>query len=723
MASNNPQRTNIHISAEDFGNQMVDQLNRENAIFERQHEETLAALKSQQSGHIAHNFLDKNKSSAWKGLQPGEVRPGTNFVLFVIFAVFHGMDMTTSIRQSYGGFSYGVAIWLVLMPLLANLLLEAHKEPGLAGWFKDYWKYAKWGLGSLLVPVLEGPLSFLLGSVGTGLLNIGDIGVVTATIAVYFPLGLMPFAFSEHARAIGKIPVLGQITNLRIFVGLYMMIMFFTLMFYSSDKIDDGMQIVNDFMAEKFGYDPTVPASERATLPVLEFMKETGIHTYEKAKSGLFGAKAAAFEGGKKLVLGQLGDSYTGKVDSKAKQKIGVYLEDAKSTEQNFFTDKQTIVYTRLRAETLDNPINIVLNCEAANSKAGIVKATKIYPRSEFNIATMEDESIDCIFDPLVLSSGPYVVNITADFDFTTLAYIKSYFVEKGRLRAYTSEGIDPFAENGITEKAPVAIYSNGPIMIGLGLNREQPITLDRSLPTQRYTFGITLKNMWKDSGEVKEIKNITIILPEGFALSAEQPHTTREISCEDIPQEESCEESTSNIYQITPEKGFDKEYTYRIYMEVAQGDYDNVLGNTPMITQYFKVMVDYTYELEEVRSVKVFEPEPIQSSGGTATTHYSPPMFTAYAAPMDSITATTAKITWTTDVNSTGIIQYWHDQNPSLIFNAENTTLATQHSKDLTEGLSPQRTYLWRITAKNEYDQTTESDLKSFTTKAIGAS
>src|SRR3989338_3852139 len=233
-----------------------------------------------------YSVMKKTWEKIMQGRQPGETRPGLNFILFLAFLFLHLLDMTTFVRQGGSGFTYGTAIWVVLMPLLANMLLESHKEPGMVAWWKDYWKYAKWGLGSLLIPVLEAPVSFLLETLGVGFFILEGIGAVTATIAVYFPLGLVPFVFGEHAQPFGWV-LFRPFTNIRLLVGLYMIIMFFSLLFYTSDKIDNTMLIVNDFMRDKFGYDVSETTAERSQLPLFDFAWETAKATYEKGKTGV----------------------------------------------------------------------------------------------------------------------------------------------------------------------------------------------------------------------------------------------------------------------------------------------------------------------------------------------------------------------------------------------------------------------------------------------------
>ncbi len=308
----------------------------------------------------------------------------------------------------------------------------------------------------------------------------------------------------------------------------------------------------------------------------------------------------------KKYEAALTGDYFTGKVDKNRYEPIGVYLEDLKPADPYFYSNEPVIVWATLKAKVLDEPVNVSVGCNAKEIKGQI---NPKYLTKDYAIDLYEEEDIECNLPPL--SEGIHKVTFNADFNFKTMAYIKSYFIDKTRLRTMTREGIDVLDQYGIKDKSPVAIYSNGPVEIGMQVETgKQPIGIYTE-PSRKYlnsvSLGVTLNNRW--DGGIKEITNLIIKVPDGLSmdnLSCEKGYDFRYQQCygEGAPMEE-CEEGY-NLYILSKPKKLKVE-TFETFKCDFNVDPDlRLLGTTPIATRYFKVIVEYNYRLNKSTVVSV---------------------------------------------------------------------------------------------------------------------
>ncbi len=332
--------------------------------------------------------------------------------------------------------------------------------------------------------------------------------------------------------------------------------------------------------------------------------KESFLRTLESLKK-LPGQTKGFYE--RELAIAT-GDIYTGKVDEKSKEQLGVYIENFKPAEERFYESAPVTVFANIKARTFDKPINLRINCSASNN----IPASKIRPRSEYVIEFYDEQGVDCVFDPGVLEAGTYSVAMLADFDFKTMAYLKSYFMEQERLRAFRRQNIAPFQQYGITDTAPTAIYTQGPVRIGMRVESALPVGIDKELPEIGFILGVTLENAWQ--GKVTKVNNLTIIIPKGFVLTDISNRQTEKITCFDLPFEdqEGCDDSLVEVYMVSPEvKSIDKYVTFRANVVAKRQDYQKILGEAPISTKYFKTMVSYDYRLEGKTQLTVREINP----------------------------------------------------------------------------------------------------------------
>ena len=298
-----------------------------------------------------------------------------------------------------------------------------------------------------------------------------------------------------------------------------------------------------------------------------------------------------------------VGDAYAGEVDKKAEEKLGVYLTPIKSSAPSFYPYELVSVYTTLTATTLeeDSAVHITLGCTADKNlpekKILAVGANGGVNPPEIPGATRyTEQDIDCFFNPKVLSAGSHQISISAKFNFETLAYMKSYFIESSRALALKREKIDILTHYDIEDKTPKSVYTNGPVEIGMDL-KQPPIEIDSTKTTEKITLGITLKNKWK--GVINRLTSFKIILPGYMEIENNKCGGYLFNSIEENVYEL---QNLANIPEI-------KQYvTFRCPIVIKNPE--EVLGTTPISTKYFKVDTQYDYTIDKSTNINVKKEE-----------------------------------------------------------------------------------------------------------------
>ena len=288
------------------------------------------------------------------------------------------------------------------------------------------------------------------------------------------------------------------------------------------------------------------------------------------------------------------GDYYSGEVDKYEHEPVGVYLEDLEASDSKFFEGEKITVWAVLKAKTLDKEININISCYAKEGDKKI--EGNITPKNEFNIATEEEEYLDCVFDKL--NPGKKDVTFNAEFNFETMAYLKTYFMDKESLRAFKREEIDVFQHYGISHINPIARYTNGPIGIGMRTSEPLPIGVYSNQDNTPFFFGITIENNW--DGIIKNITGLDV-----------QVHESLELTNCDHEFEFNENKDGYNIYSLVPDKRTEdikQRKFHSIKCRLNPTDPKSLLGNEPITTRYFRVTANYIYELEKSTPVEIEE-------------------------------------------------------------------------------------------------------------------
>src|SRR3989338_7726336 len=365
----------------------------------------------------------------------------------------------------------------------------------------------------------------------------------------------------------------------------------------------------------------------------------------------------------------QIQYAITGKVEENKYEPLGVYLENIQSAEPSYFEDENVIIWGTVKVKTLDKEggIGIKLGCyvKEEGKTRDYKNADKVDPLT-FQVYDYEEQDFVCTFNKCCepkdtpeeckkkranckLKDGSNTITTFADFNFETLAYLKTYFIDNTRKRAMVREGLDIFGEYEIKDKNPVAVYTNGPVEIGMETTDLVGVGND----VKPY-LSITLQNRAGWEGKITNLKELTVFFPLGAYLDngyPENPPCNKNFiedkdksKCEkDLcggPKEKGglekdvcldlCKSFTGWSLDLNDEdvqrdlnEGFEKFKFFRCRFNPVA---DKVLGNTPITTKFFRVKAEYDYSVEKPVIVNIKKiPEPVGTTtstpGATPTT------------------------------------------------------------------------------------------------------
>ena len=311
------------------------------------------------------------------------------------------------------------------------------------------------------------------------------------------------------------------------------------------------------------------------------------------------------------------GGYYNGQVEENVEEPLGVFIENLLLSNQDYFEDETVILWANLRVNTLkEKPIGILMNCttgDSKNKKSGQVEPD-YYPGKpiNFNITSQEEEGIQCKFPAGNLAAATHTLTLSAEFNFETLGYLKTYFMDIDRKQALARNAIDPLDQYGIVDKNPTAKFTNGPIRIGIGTSSQLPVGISKN-PTlsQQPRLGITIENQW--GGKIKNITNIIVMIPTSMRLEQSAEGICNgwfeEVGINTL--DDALQDSNYRSYKMTEslrkdinKKPIDTFITRICTVEVD--DVDEILGNTPVATHYYRVYAEYIYSAASTISVTV---------------------------------------------------------------------------------------------------------------------
>lgn len=286
-------------------------------------------------------------------------------------------------------------------------------------------------------------------------------------------------------------------------------------------------------------------------------------------------------------------DYYTAEIDSNAQKELGVFIEDMEKSQPDFYMDEPVSVWATLVVSTLKDQIHVSTGCVADKDDESQAMASDYLEPEEFDAEQYDQVPVDCTFESYRLTEGSHRISINTTFDFQTLAYQKKYFMNKQRYYAYRRQEIDPLEQYGIADKEPVAVYTSGPMMIGMD-TRGSLITIDTDSDSERLMLGITLRNNW--DGTIKQVIELTVTVPSSLQLDGD---------CSGMSFSGAGTNEDGNLYSMDEPIGEIEDYrTFRCPFVVS--DPDLLLGEAPLSIRYFKARATYTYTIEESTTVNV---------------------------------------------------------------------------------------------------------------------
>ncbi len=302
------------------------------------------------------------------------------------------------------------------------------------------------------------------------------------------------------------------------------------------------------------------------------------------------------------------GDYYTGQVEQNQAAPLGVFLEDIKASDTQFLINESVDVWAKLKAQSFENnknPIAISVVCSTKNSTGQTILGTVSPKGGKFSVASYEDEFLTCNFPKnTFMVAGYYPITFNATFNFDTQSYLKTYYIDKDRKRSLMADGKDIFSEYGITDTNPTAVFTNGPLQIGMETTTP-PVGVNQNDDFSSY-LGITLDRHWGE-GTLMTLNSLYIALPEGTSLDS---------SCKSFVESSSTEASMVvndgvKVYKIDNDqmiidnkKGYTLPKSFKCSIKLD--DRNMLLGNTPISIRYFKAKTEYTYSISESTNINV---------------------------------------------------------------------------------------------------------------------
>ncbi len=402
------------------------------------------------------------------------------------------------------------------------------------------------------------------------LVNNGWQGNIRAWFHAIF---ILAFGFGYIKRMEGGNPIIH-----RIFIPAFLLIEFFGYgIMWSSDLL--ALRFIPPFVIITIFYcyvkeSNEIEGKRRATYPVLAFillvtfilvmslnvagLESGGNLPFVEKKGTNFKELSSQFTSKlRELIEGRLDIAtaglYTGNVEKNRYESLGVYFANVRAADPQFYTDEPITVWGSIRSKTYKDAVIINFSCYRLKDSKRI-RADRIVPNLKFPIFTLEEVDTECTFlpkpkgDPLAIPAGANTIIFSADYNFGTDAYLKAYFIDRDRYRAYARENIDPFKEFGIKDTTPKSVFTNGPVEIGMSTGQSL-ITVSQGYAVKPF-IGVTLTNrkeiqdkdkrvITRWEGKIKNITELVILVPPGVKLENDDGADSLQKYCKSRTAEE----------------------------------------------------------------------------------------------------------------------------------------------------------------------------------------
>ena len=288
---------------------------------------------------------------------------------------------------------------------------------------------------------------------------------------------------------------------------------------------------------------------------------------------------------------------YTGTVDQNEKQPVGLYIDNVRPADKVNFENAPVIVWADLRGKSFNNEIIVTPTCFIdSNTKKGTAGESNPHSLSIFG---EEHDSLQCTFGNL--SKGSYTARVGASFSFETWAYVTYTFVDLQVKRSMEVQGKNVNSELDIP-RYPNAIYTNGPIFLGMGSQVDQPIGVDTENNVRDPILGVTIEDRWTD-GKLEHVNDFTLQVPEDFDL----------VDCDrwypEKMREPASSENGYNFFKFSREEIGDIRSEFRsITCRLHIKDPKKFLAGQQKVQRTFVAQATYEYQIEKKVSLSVKE-------------------------------------------------------------------------------------------------------------------
>ncbi len=284
---------------------------------------------------------------------------------------------------------------------------------------------------------------------------------------------------------------------------------------------------------------------------------------------------------------------YTGVIDNNEEEAVGLYIDNVRPADKYFYVGSPVVVWADIRGKSFTEEISVTPECYVDEEAAG-----KAEP-SMFTIFGEEHDTLSCTFTGL--DDGSHRATVAAGFNFETWAYVTYTFVDMDVKRSLQRQGKNVNYELDVEPRAR-AVYTNGPVMLGMSAMIDQPVGIDTQYNSREPVLGVTLDNLWTE-GEIERVDEFIIQVPEDIQL----------VKCDRwYPDEKRNPFKTEEGYDFyrfsreelgDPRAGF-KSVTCRLRIENPK----EFLGGSQKVQRTFVARAKYYYNLEERVSLYVRE-------------------------------------------------------------------------------------------------------------------
>ncbi len=422
---------------------------------------------------------------------------------------------------------------------------------------------------------------------------LGIIALASASMIGFFALAFLPFKVPAFFTTIFiLVVIIGAFAEWGKGIGLT--VLFVNAILFGA-LLGTPLNLNSPMYTKWFKVDsPLYLASEKQQQEFQEIWGSRG-----KVKEGITDVQQDI----KRRILIATGEYEEG-VEAATSEPLGVFLENTGVTTERVTIGTPINLFTELTAQTfgfaVDETLKVELKCYGKYLSGNEIPGSEgeITPQAEFELADLESYPIDCILDSSKFGEGPSKAVIEAKFDFTTGAFIKGHFMPQEVIRDYTRQKKQPLTELGISGKDLEAVYTAGPLKIGMGLGR-QPIPIISNSPFAP-TLAVTFENNWVQ-GKFVQFKKLRITAPPGIEMIGVDGQQVLK-NCKIVQKEHICELDEKDLKNLFP----DNIFTKTIRVQTQGRSTEELLQGAPLAIRSFKVEADYVYQISRDAQVTV---------------------------------------------------------------------------------------------------------------------